>query len=52
LLSRFDPAAIDRAVRLSQQRRLLMKEAMKTGEPTRWDYEPEEADSAPASPLR
>jgi choline-sulfatase len=40
LLRQFDPPAIDAAVRISQQRRLLMKAAMTTGRPTRWDYHP------------
>ena len=44
LLHEFDPQAIHRAVLLSQQRRLLMKEAMNSGQRTRWDYQPEETN--------
>lgn len=45
LLREFDPPAIQRAVLLSQERRLLVKEAMTSGQRTRWDYQP-----APAEP--
>jgi choline-sulfatase len=41
LLREFNPQAIDAAVRVSQQRRLLMKAAMSAGQRTRWDYDPE-----------
>lgn len=47
-LSHFDPAAIDRAVRISQERRLLLKDAMSRGKPTRWDYRLKPTDVDPA----
>jgi choline-sulfatase len=40
ILSRFDPDAIAEDVRRSQAERLLMQQAMDTGERTTWDYQP------------
>ena len=39
--TRFDPAAIDRAVRDSQRRRLYMREAMQQEPRTRWNFSPQ-----------
>lgn len=40
ILERFDPAAIAEDMIRSRSERLLMREAMRQGEPTRWDYRP------------
>lgn len=36
----FDPAAIDKAVRLSQRQRTLIKSALSAGQPASWVYDP------------
>jgi choline-sulfatase len=38
--ARWDLAALDRDVRLSQRRRMAVVEALTTGVETSWDYEP------------